>query len=60
METRIYVAKKGDLIRIIEAANPSQAGRHIAAEWEIKPASAKDMAYYREIDIEKANGKADT
>lgn len=44
--TRIYRVADGDIVRLIEAANPAQAIRHCASQrYSIKPASASDVAY---------------
>lgn len=44
METRIYQVTDGETIRLIEAANPSQAVRHCAAQrYSVQVAKTKDV-----------------
>jgi hypothetical protein len=44
MATRLYVAKnKEGVERLICAGNPAIVGRHIASDWEIKPAGSEDV-----------------
>ena len=52
--TRIYLAKKGDTVRLINAATPAECGRHLAAEWDISVADVKDVLQHRDIDVEQA------
>ncbi len=56
-ETRYYVATQADNTkRLIEATNAAQATRYAAKKWivSVAPASARDMAELRAVEIEKA------
>ena len=52
--TRIYLAKKGDTVRLINAATPAECGRHLASEWEISVAGVQDVLAHRDINVEQA------
>lgn len=46
MTTRIYRVADGDIVRLIEAANPAQALRHCATQrYHVGVAKATDVAY---------------
>lgn len=52
--TRIYIAKKGETVRLINASTPAECGRHLASEWSIKVADVEDVLQHRDIDVEQA------